>query len=212
MPLPAHILIAYPFLFRCQGCPTPCDGVTVPQFNFEKDVAFAEQIENEIIAQFNKQYPLFWAAKTSREGYPDIEIFCRPNLTKPIILLEIKAQTRTFMAVTRCMPHGGLLPSETVALNLSDLQRYIGIKTSEKLPVYLLWCVLNRPCITPNGRRRFFFQEIDKLKEIYEKEGNKRRFRRRSGAGDVVEGRHKGVTVNYHFSLNELIEGFPAIK
>ena len=31
-----------------------------------------------------------------------------------------------------------------------------------------------------------------------------RRFKRRSGYGDVVNGKHKGVVVNYHFSLNEL--------
>jgi hypothetical protein len=30
------------------------------------------------------------------------------------------------------------------------------------------------------------------------------RFRRASGYGDVVNGVHKGVVVNYHFSLEEL--------
>jgi hypothetical protein len=32
-----------------------------------------------------------------------------------------------------------------------------------------------------------------------------------TGIGDVVNGQHKGVLVNYHFSLNELIQGIPTI-
>jgi hypothetical protein len=44
------------------------------------------------------------------------------------------------------------------------------------------------------------------LKTIYQKQLDKRRFRRKSGDGDVVDGVHKGVTVNYHFSLTELIK------
>ncbi len=211
--MPDYISISPPFLFECQNCPTPCDGISVPHFDFEKDVAFAEQIEGELIARFNKQYPHYIAAKTSREGYPDLEIADREERTQPFLMLEIKAQTRTFMAVARCMPACGLLPSETVALNLSDLLRYFDIKQKyPTTPMYILWCLLNRPCITPVGRRRWFYADIEHLRKIYENEKNKRRFRRKSGVGDVVDGRHKGVTVNYHFSLNELTEGFPPLK
>ncbi len=32
----------------------------------------------------------------------------------------------------------------------------------------------------------------------------KRKFTRQSGEGDIVDGQHMGVTVNYHFSLAEL--------
>ena len=41
---------------------------------------------------------------------------------------------------------------------------------------------------------------------------NFRKFKRASGKGDIVDGVHKGVLVNYHFSLNELLEGIPNLK
>ena len=41
---------------------------------------------------------------------------------------------------------------------------------------------------------------------IYNLEKDKRLFKRKSGEGDIVDGVHKGVTVNYHFSLTELKE------
>ena len=52
----------------------------------------------------------------------------------------------------------------------------------------------------------FFYQEIDILADILKRYGDKRRFRRESGYGDVVNGQHKGVVVNYHFSLNEFLK------
>jgi hypothetical protein len=51
-----------------------------------------------------------------------------------------------------------------------------------------------------------YFQAVSILEKIFNTEKAKRTFRRKSGEGDVVEGIHKGVTVNYHFSLKELIE------
>ena len=49
------------------------------------------------------------------------------------------------------------------------------------------------------------YNNISELKKIYTYYGEKRRFRRKSGEGDVVNGIHKGVVVNYHFSINELL-------
>ncbi len=53
---------------------------------------------------------------------------------------------------------------------------------------------------------RYFYRQACDLKNIFKQEGVKRRFRRKSGEGDEVDGKHLGVTVNYHFSLSELIE------
>ena len=43
------------------------------------------------------------------------------------------------------------------------------------------------------------------LEKILLKYGEKRRYRRESTRSDFVNGVHKGVTVNYHFSLRELL-------
>jgi hypothetical protein len=204
-----------PNVYNCSVCETRCDGVTVAQFDFEKDVYFSEKIENEVITLIHATYPNLIATKTVREGYPDIEIAKREKPDLIIGFVEIKGQARTFMSVSRILPQSGLQPSETLALNLSDLERYFVIKDKEKLPLYLVWCLMSRPCIVGKERenRLFFHQEIELLRKIRQNDTNdSRRFRRKSGHGDVVNGQHKGVVVNYHFSINELIPNLPMLE
>jgi hypothetical protein len=58
----------------------------------------------------------------------------------------------------------------------------------------------------------YFHQNIQELEKIrLNDKNNSRKFKRATGIGDVVNGEHKGVLVNYHFSLNELIQGIPTI-
>lgn len=197
------------FVFNCSNCPTPCDGVTVPQFDFERDVQFSENIENRIIAQIEAAHPRLRATKTTRDGYPDIEVSDRAigNLRA---LIEIKGQARTFMKVRKLLPDSCLAPSETIALNLSDLERYFNVATQEPVSIYIVWAVLHRPCIVAIGGERFFHQNLETLRQIRRADtADTRRFRRKTGDGDIVNGQHKGVTVNYHFSLAELLPGLP---
>ncbi len=193
-----------PNKFNCDVCETRCDGKTVPQFDFERDVSFSEKIENEVINEINSSYPNLLAVKTNRDGYPDIEIKNRENQTVCLLFIEIKGQARTFMSVQRLLPNAGLYPSETLACNLSDLERYFLIKETEQVPIFLTWCLMRRPCITglDSNNKKFFSQEINQLKQIrLNDKYDYRRFRRRSGRGDVVNGIHKGVVVNYHFYI-----------
>lgn len=110
------------------------------------------------------------------------------------------------MSVEKILPNSDLIPSETMALNLSDLLRYFDIAKRETVPIYILWVLSNRPCAVDNDKVKYFYQKIDILERIYNKYRNTRTFRRKSGVGDVVNGEHKGVVVNYHFSLSELKE------
>jgi len=66
--------------------------------------------------------------------------------------------------------------------------------------------LLNRRCILNKEKFKVYFQSCEELERIYNEQKNKRVFKRKSGEGDVVYGIHKGVTVNYHFSLQELKE------
>lgn len=109
------------------------------------------------------------------------------------------------MSVSRLLLNSDLIPSETMALNLSDLVRYFEIANQEPVPVYILWVLSERPCIVPNGQVHFFYQNVEHLRNIYNRYHDARRFRRKSGVGDVVNGQHRGVVVNYHFSLQELL-------
>ncbi len=190
------------YIFDCAVCPTRCDGVSKGVYNFKNDVEFSEFYENLIIDKINenKKYKAF---KSDKDGYPDISII--DNSTGEIFqYIEIKVQRRTFMSIKKYLPNSKLTPSETLALNLSDLQRYFKIYEIDNIPINIMWVLLNRPCILEKNDKGFYYQSITKLKEIYENCTSKRRFVRKSGKGDVVDGVHKGVIVNYHFSLNEL--------
>lgn len=204
-----------PYVFHCNSCPTRCDGKTVPQFDFDRDLRFSEKIENQIIAHIHQKYPTLKAFKTTQEGYPDIAILQAYAATgHPAILcfLEIKGQARTFMSIRHLLPHSGLSPSETLALNLSDLERYFSIYDQEQIPTFLVWCLMRRPCLTGSDphQQLYFHQDLNKLRQIRNADiQNFRRFKRASGRGDVVDGHHKGVVVNYHFSLKELKKGLP---
>lgn len=189
------------FIFDCAVCPTRCDGVSKMVYTFSNDVSFSEQHEKVIIEKINAGKK-FIASKTKESGYPDLQIANEKH--QIISYLEVKVQQRTFMSVEKIIPESNLKPSETVALNLSDLLRYFEIKKENGIPTSIVWVVLNRPCLVMQNEVLYYFQKIDELERIYNKEGDKRRFRRKSGEGDVVDGIHKGVTVNYHFSLKEL--------
>lgn len=189
------------YIFNCDTCLTRCDGTSKGVYIFTNDVEYSELRENRLISQINSVEG-FHARKCDTEGYPDIEVI--QEHSRKVFYVEIKAQRRTFMSVQKILPEGGLVPSETLALNLSDLMRYFEIRREIDKPIFIIWCLENRPCIVPDGKTFYYYQDTSKLEEIYNIVGNKRRFRRESGTGDVVNGKHKGVVVNYHFSLNEL--------
>ena len=190
--------------FNCATCPTPCDGISKEVYLFENDLAFSEYFENELIAHINSSDD-FKARKSPLAEFPDVEVSEKAS-DKIAFYIEVKVQRRTFMSVQKILPQSGLIPSETVALNLSDFLRYFKLAEKNNLKIYVLWVLLNRPCIVSDSEKKFFYSDTENLEKIYQKEKDKRRFRRKSGEGDVVNGEHKGVVVNYHFSLNELKE------
>lgn len=190
------------YIFNCKKCPTPCDGISKGIYSFTDDIKFSEKYENLVIKKINNNSK-YTACKCEKSAYPDIEI---KNAKLNIIhsFLEIKVQRRTFMSVEKYLPNANLKPSETLALNLSDLLRYFKIEEQTKVPTSIMWILLNRPCIVGSNEIAFYYQSTEILKQIYLKYKNKRRFKRKTGKGDIVNGEHKGVVVNYHFSLNEL--------
>lgn len=176
----------------CNNC-RYCDSSSKNNYQFKDDASFSEHFEQEIIAKIPD------SKKSTGPGYPDID--CGQ------FFIEVKVQRRTFMSIKKFLPDADLGPYETVALNLSDLKRYFEIYEQNKVPIYILWVLLDRPCITIEPK--YFYQDIIVLRNIYNIYQDKRKFTRKSGKGDVVDGIHKGVVVNYHFSINELIEGIP---
>jgi len=207
----SHIQLASN-IYDCSSCHTRCDGKSIGVYDFEKDVNFSETIEDKVIKQINKSNVNLFAFKTKKSGYPDIEIISKSSIDKPVCYIEIKVQSRTFMSVEKVLASSNLKPSETIALNLSDLERYFKVYEKEKIDFYIVWCLKNRRCINTENTDLYFHQNIQELEKIrLNDKNNSRKFKRATGIGDVVNGEHKGVLVNYHFSLNELIQGIPTI-
>ncbi len=197
------------FIYDCKTCPTRCDGKSKNNYNFEKDLTFSEKYENRLMKWYNMKTALFCKHSTTA-GYPDLVVFDAQDEVK--FYIEVKIQARTFMSVKRILPQANLEASETIVLNWSDLARYFEIERLTKKKIYIVWGLLQRPCIVPENKLHYYHQELGVLKNIYEKYQDKRRFRRKSGKGDIVNGVHKGVVVNYHFSLRELKKGLPEIE
>lgn len=191
------------FVYNCSQCHTRCDGISKGVYIFNKDVSFSEYYEKLIIKHINS-HKAYRSSKCTTEGFPDIEI--KNKAGEIYRFLEVKVQQRTFMNIGKYLPGSKLTPSETVALNLSDLIRYFAIEKSTGINTVIIWVLLNRLCIVPHNSFRLFYQSSMELKKIFEVERMHRTFRRKSGEGDIVDGVHKGVTVNFHFSLKELKE------
>jgi len=189
------------FVFDCTNCPTRCDGVSKGVYHFKDDASFSETWEQLLIDKINAN-PKYTAAKTKIAGYPDIEVLDATG--KVYCYIEVKVQQRAFMQVEKYLPYANLKPSETVALNLSDLMRYFKLQKDDNIRIVVVWFLLKRLCIVNANDYNLYFATADELERIYKTQKSKRTFKRKSGEGDVVNGVHKGVTVNYHFSLREL--------
>ena len=165
---------------------------------FKDDVLLSEEAEDWLINRLSSALHIqIKKAIAEAHGLPDLELV---QYEKVIARVEVKAQGRAFMLVSKLLPLADLLPYETVALNLSDLERYISNYRKENVPTFLVWRV-RRPCIGEG----YWGQHIEILNQIYKQYGHRRRFQRKSTSSDYVDGQHKGVTVNYHFSIQELL-------
>ena len=190
--------LAYEPRFDCGRCRTRCDGRSKTAYIFEDDVALSEGAENWLLAYLAER--LQWTvrkAPAQRHGLPDLELARNGQVVGRV---EVKAQGRAFMAVQRLLPQADLRPYETVALNLSDIRRYVAQYRLEQAPTFIVWRV-KRPCLGEG----YWGQRLEALMAIGDRYRDRRTWRRASTASDIVDGEHRGVVVNYHFSLRELL-------
>ena len=196
--LPAAINLDYGPTFDCAICPTRCDGRSKTAYVFEDDVAASEAAEDWLAEHLASALDVdVYKAPAQRHGPPDLALIRGERV---LARVEVKAQGRAFMAVERLLPAADLRPYETVALNLSDIKRYTAQYLANRVPTYLIWRV-RRPCLGEG----YWGQHIETLIEIGNHYRDARTFRRASTDSDYVDGEHRGVTVNYHFSLRELL-------
>jgi hypothetical protein len=190
--------LSYQRRYDCAICPNRCDGHSKTAFVFRDDVALSELVEERFVGYLEGTLGIS-AVKTPPQahGLPDIALISDGQVAGRV---EIKAQSRTFMSVEKLLPDSNLHPYETVALNLSDLERYGELFRQEAKPIFVVWWLI-RSCVGEG----FWGNRLEVLFSLLRSYGARRRFRRASTPSDVVDGVHKGVTVNYHFSLRELL-------
>jgi hypothetical protein len=129
--------------YNCAFCRTRCDGRSKDTYVFEDDLALSERAEDHMLSHLHSLGMVARKTPPQVHGLPDIE-FVRGE--RVMGRVEVKAQTRTFMSVEKLLPDGNLRPYETVALNLSDLERYIELSTRESKPIFVVWW-MKRSCI-----------------------------------------------------------------
>jgi hypothetical protein len=184
--------------FDCAICPTRCDGRSKSAYVFEDDVALSEAAEDWLAGHLGDALDVdVYKAPAQRHGLPDLALIRGDRV---LARVEVKAQGRAFMAVQRLLPEADLLPYETVALNLSDIKRYAAQYRLDGVPLFIIWRV-KRPCLGEG----YWGQHIAPLIAIGNRYRDHRTWRRASTDSDYVDGEHKGVVVNYHFSLKELL-------
>lgn len=190
--------LTYGSRFDCAICPTRCDGRSKSAYVFEEDVALSEEAEDWLARHLADQLRVdVYKAPARSHGPPDLALIRGDRV---LARVEVKAQGRAFMAVERLLPAADLRPYETVALNLSDIRRYAALYRDDHVPTFLIWRV-KRPCLGEG----YWGQHIEPLMAIGSRYRDARTFRRASTDSDYEEGEHRGVTVNYHFSLCELL-------
>lgn len=200
------------YIYICSGCTTPCEGKSKMSYQFKQDVIFAEKTENIVKEDILTKPGVISCSKSVKKTpYPDWKVETTKNNVTIVTYVEVKAQCRTFMSSAKNLKDENgvpLQPSETIALNTSDLVKYIKQYDEEKLDTVVCWLLFNRPCVCGVGKFKLFKQHIKELKRLYELDTKKsRQFTRKIGYGDITEsGEHKGVIVNYHFRLSELKE------
>ena len=136
--------LCYSNRFNCDTCKTRCDGVSKNAYIFSEDVKKSERDEDIVSGLIEEKIPVkVMKTPAQAHGLADLEIH---KDLKLLCRVEVKHQERTFMAVCRLLPQGKLLPYETIALNLSDLERYISQHKLDGVPIFIIWHV-SRPCL-----------------------------------------------------------------
>lgn len=151
------------FVYDCSKCHTRCDGISKGVYLFENNASFSKEYEQLLINKINATGKLV-AIKAAIAGYPDVEV---RDLAGEYIYcyIEVKVQQHVFMQVEKYLPYCNLKPSETVALNLSNLLRYFELHKSAQLKIVVVWFLLKRLCLVKEDFK-VYFQTAGSSKEF----------------------------------------------
>jgi hypothetical protein len=187
----------------------PCGtcNICLPQsalaYPFARDLTNSKMLVNELKAFITEKTGLI-CKDTEVHQNPDIRVL--NDKDELIARVEAKyLEGKAFMKVAQ-MLEDKLFPKETLVVDEPKLLSYFACKKRDQeqykrnIPIFVVW-KYDRPCADVGGI--CIYQEVDILRAIYEEKGKSRKFRRKTGQGDFVEGRRMGVIDKFHFSISE---------
>lgn len=186
------------FQRTCGAC-KKCTSISKGAYFFNKDLKNSEQLVDELEKLVERGTP-YHCADTTIHKNPDILVYDTDS--KLVCRIEAKMlEDKPFMKVHDFLPGHDLFPKETIVVDKPKLESYIARwKKDGGIPTYVVWH-LGRPCADVGGIT--IFQDISVLYDIFQQQGEKRVFTRRTGIGDIKDGKKLGITEKYHFSISE---------
>lgn len=187
---------------NCGECKI-CEPKSKLVYPFERDLTTSEELVEELkkLIGSNNKYS---CSEPEIVKNPDIRVFDKDG--KLVCRVEAKYLEGKAFVKARDILGDKLQPRETLVLDEPKLLSYFECKRNDAekydsdIPIYIVW-KFDRPCSDIGGIT--VFQEVEELKKIYEMKGADRRYERKIGNGDIVDGEKRGITLKYHFSLLE---------
>ena len=191
----------------CGDC-SKCLGKSKLDYPFDRDLYHSDGLVREII-RFVQAATGYVCERTEEYKDPDLNVLDQAGR----LVCRIESKYLEGQAFMRSMRYIHLWPRETLAVDEPKLLSYFNRKARDRdlgkdIPIFVVW-QFDRPCEDIGGIA--VFQEIDVLRQIYERNGEARGFERKTSYNDYRDGEKLGITKKYHFSIRECepIEALP---
>ncbi len=199
----AHLEIK-PNVFDCAVCHTPCNSESAKQNVFHINQTWGDKAEEILMFHINQKGKYRARRTTLGHKFPDLTLYDQ-NRNK-VSFVEVKMVSSTFMKIQDMLPEAKITPSELVVLNNSAINNYKNIANKYNIPIYIVFFVANRPCITQDKEYKLYYQNYEVIYNIYKEQKEKRSYTRKTVYGDLdKQGNIQNPLLKVHFSINELI-------
>ena len=192
------------FDVSCGACRS-CSAVSKGVYLFDSDLSGSQNLVGALTDLVQTETSLQCAPLECRKD-PDIPVLDSQG-ERLVCRIEAKMlEDKPFMKAKTRLPGHDLEPKETIVVDYPKLISYFEREQADNrgaspyIPTFVVWH-LGRPCEELNGIT--VFQDCRVLKEIFDREGDRRVFIRETGTGDFKDGKQMGVTKKYHFSVRE---------
>lgn len=189
---------------QCYPC-NKCRAKSKLDYPFNRDLKNSNELVNALknYVESNTDYK---CQNTQIDKNPDINVLDITNGNYLVCRIEAKMLEGYAFMMSEKYLGDKLKPKETLVVDEPKLLSYFDCKVRDfeqynrDVPIFVVW-KFDRLCDDLGGIS--VFQEVNKLKHIYDSRKNMRKFERKTTHSDMVQGQKMGITEKYHFSLKE---------